>query len=260
MNESLNYLSESRLDEMLKNVQEHRERYQSGNFLDLAKENGWAVKSALVKVDLDALAKLDGEKAEGDARNSIIVYKALAGMTPALAMEEGVWTRLAHVECLAYARARWMQDEASWDEVKFEKQTVKHFFGRGLNGIRDDNAIARLWWNMHIATSIAKDCEKGGDSVSPEEVLEAMLKLADVRMNLVERSWTGARLPLSRNIVKMIRTEPWLTARGDNFKVFMKLLNREGGGILFEALPAAEADGTVERIINWCIEKARAGA
>jgi hypothetical protein len=256
MSKALKYLSESRLSQLEKEVPENRERYRMGNFLDLYKENGWEIESSLVKVDSAALADLDGsvrisgekiQTADVDAKNSVIVYNALQGMTPALAMEERVWTRLSHIECIEYTRARWFYREFS-DEA-FDRQVQLHFFARTLNGIRDDNAISRLWWNMHIATMLSPS--------SPIDALGFLLKNADIRSNLVERSWTGARLPLSRGILRMIEKSPWLTAQQSNFREFMKSLNRDGGGILLEAMPDGERDAAVDAIMKSCLHKAR---
>lgn len=255
----LKYLSEARLTQLQQDIPENRERYREGDFIDLSKENGWEIDSSLVTINADELANLDGrvqvssgrvQTADIDAKNSMIIYNALQGMTPALAMEERVWTRLTHIECIEYTRARWFYRGNSYDDESFDNQVRLHFFARTLTGVRDDNAISRLWWNMHIATMLSPS--------SPQEALGFILKNADVRSNLVERSWTGARLPLSRAIVRMIENEPWLTAHQNNFREFMKALNRDGGGILLEALPDGERDKITDTIMSNCLQKARA--
>ncbi|RKQ52891.1 hypothetical protein C8E02_3360 [Vogesella indigofera] len=249
--ESFKYLSEARLAQLLRDVSENRERYRSGDFIDLAKENGWGIESSLMKINSAALSDLDGtsQTAEADAKNSLIVYQALQGMTPALAMEECVWTRLTHTECIEYTRARWFSKSSSYDNEKFDKHVLLHFFARGLTGARDDNAIARLWWNMHIATMLSPS--------SPKDALDCILKTADIRSNLVERSWTGARVPLSRAIVEKMKKEAWLTANEDNFRRFMKILNRVGGGILLEAFPNEKREDAVNKIMEYCLLKAK---
>ncbi len=42
-----------------------------------------------------------------------------------------------------------------------------------------------------------------------------------------------------------MRRDRWLSASEDAFREFMKALNRDGGGILFEALSEAETDSMV---------------
>lgn len=242
--ENLRYVSEGRVVELLSKIPDNLDRYVSGDFLDLESENGWQIESSLVKVNLARLGQLSGANgsAKEDIENSIIVHDALAGMTPAIAMDERVWVRLSHVECLGYARSRWL---AGNEGEQLEKAIVSHMFARGRTGIRDDNAISRLWWNMQIAKMI--------DPLDPEGTLRMILLTSDYRMALVERSYTSARLPLARAIVRSLQSGTWIAERKDNFLEFMKELNRDAGGMLFEALSENEAD----KIVSSCILKAQ---
>lgn len=242
--EPLRYVSEGRVIHLLDKLPDNLERYKSGDFLDLAAENGWRIESNLVKVNLTKLEQLDGESrsAKEDIENSILVHEALERMTPAIAMDERIWVRLSHVECLEYARSRWL---AGCEGESLEKAVIKHMFARGRTGIRDDNAISRLWWNMHIAKMI--------DPSDPEGTLKLILLTSDYRMALVERSYTSARLPLARAIVRSLRSGAWITERKDNFLEFMKELNRDAGGVLFEVL----SDGEADKVVDSCAQKAK---
>lgn len=189
----LKYLSEKKLSELKESIVANRDRYEAGDFLDLEHDNGWAVETSTVQVDHDLLAKLDGtaRTAAADIDNSLILFQALQGMTPALAREERVWARLTHIECLGYSRERWLSGNKS---EQLDAQVRIHMFAPGLTAIRDDNALSRLWWNMHIA-SIA-------DPDDPEGALRLILKTADIRSNFVERTNTAARKPLARAVVR----------------------------------------------------------
>lgn len=233
------FLSEAKLAELRAALPANLARYQSGDFLDLARENGWAIESDTVRVNVGALAALDGtdRSAQADVANSLIAYRAFEGMTPALAREERVWARLAHVECLEYARQRWF---AHLEGDRQSRSIATHMFAAGVQGIRDDNAISRLWWNMHIATIADPD--------DPEGALRLLLQRADFRANLVERSNTGSRRPLVRAIVRAMRRIPGITRSEGSFRAFMRTVNREGGGVLFEAL----SDGEVDRLMDLC--------
>ncbi|MDE2790090.1 MAG: DUF6339 family protein [Paracoccaceae bacterium] len=241
----LHYLSEAKLGELRRNVTRHRERYAAGDFTDLERENGWAIEAGGVNIDSDLLASLDGMRrtAEGDRSASAILYRALPGMTPALAREERVWVRLSHVECLDYARSRWLR---GLEEEQLDRQVHRHLFGNDLNGIRDDNALSRLWWNMHVA-AIA-------DPEDPEGALDLILKTADIRSNFVERSNTTARPPLAKAVVRVMRRNLWITSTERAFREFMIVLNRDGGGVLFETM----SDEEVDKIMDTCAERARA--
>ncbi len=234
--EPLKFLSETKLAELRRDTTANRDRYASGDFLDLERDNGWAIETAWVEVDNDALATLDGtaKTAEADIANSLIVHGAFKGMTPALAREERVWSRLTHVECLGYSRARWLSGK-TYDGL--DAMVRLHLFAPGLTGIRDDNALSRLWWNMHIATI--------ADPNDPEGALRLIVKTADIRQAFVERPGTAARVPLARAVIRAMRRDQWLSASEDAFREFMKVLNRDGGGILLEALSEAETDSMV---------------
>jgi hypothetical protein len=235
---ALKYLSQDRLDNLRDKISFNRDRYINGDFLDLATENGWEIESKTVKIDLDMLNELDGtdRTAEADIRNSMIVHKSLQGMTPALAREERVWVRLTHVECLRYSRARWIK---KIEDESIDKTVQDHFFAEGLTGVRDDNAISRLWWNMHVATII--------DPIEPEKALRQILKRADIRLNLVERPNIASRKHLARAIIRAIDSIPWITSTENSFRMFMKEMNRDAGGILFEAISDSEADSVLRK-------------
>lgn len=236
----LKYVSVETLNSLSQSIPENIARYESGDFRDLTKENGWSIETATVTVDYDRLTMLDGKErsAAADIKNSLILYEALSGMTPALAREERIWARLAHVECLDYARARWLEGATGPD---LEKAIRRHMFAPTRTGIRDDHALARLWWNVHIATIADPD--------NPKDALQLILRKADIRSSFVERPRTTARRPLARAIVRAMRKETWVSARERVFRDFMMTINKHGGGILFESLDESEVDQFVGRCL-----------
>ncbi len=242
--EPLRYVSEVKLEELHRDVSQYRERYATGDFADFERDNGWAIEASGVTVDHDILAGLDGtaRNARGDRAASKTLHRALQGMTPALAREERVWVRLCHIECLGYARSRWL---SGLEGDRLDRQVHLHLFGSGLTGIRDDNALSRLWWNMHVATIADPD--------DPEGALDLILKTADIRSNFVERTNTAARPPLARAVIRAMRRDPWVTSAERPFREFMIFLNRNGGGVLFETM----SDADVDSFIDFCAERAR---
>ncbi|SDT42469.1 DUF6339 family protein [Pseudomonas granadensis] len=241
--EKLKYISELSLQELKSDVLKNIELYRSGNFIEISSCNGWSISSEWVFVDLDRLSSLNGvQGASSDYESSVVVYKSFEGMTPALAMEERVWGRFTHLECLKYARARWPIKGSDQEQVD---HILKHFFAKGRTGVRDDNAISRLWWNMHIA-NIA-------DPEDPESALKLILKVADIRMALVERPNTSARVPIIRALMRVMRSNQWITSTGRAFQKFMIEVNRDAGGVLFEVLP----DTVIDSVMLRCAEKAQ---
>lgn len=230
------------LEKLVASVDENLERYRSGDFLDLTKSNGWAIESQLALWDTDIPAKLDPSGTpEAEVRNSRVIYEGIVGMTPALARDERVWTRLSHVECLEYARNRWLPAD---DRLK--RQVEIHMFAKGLTGCRDDNAIGRLWWNGHVASlACPQDIEVG---------LRRLLARANNRMQIIERSDTGSRQPLVAGIVRMLGREPWLNIDDRAIADFMIDVNKYSGGIVFEAL----GDDGVDSHLQACLARAMA--
>ena len=230
----LKFLSQDVMDNLQAQISTNRSRYESGDFLDLELGNGWAIEISSVSFDEAALRQLNhsSTKPEIEVRNSMIVFEALSGMTPALAREGRVWARLTHVEAIDYARARWL---AGTTGETLDKSVRDHFFGTGVTSIRDDNAIGRLWWNAKVAKIAA-------GSGNHEQALALILKSADIRSNFVERSRTTSRPKLAQGLVRIMLSEPWLTSSEASFRQFMKVLNRNGGGILFEVMSEPELD------------------
>ena len=233
----LKYLSNATTDSLREDVASNLDRYRSGDFNDLMGTGDWSIELDL-DVDLSPLANLDpSNKADAEIANSRLVWKALSGLTPTLACEEGIWTRLTHVECLEFSRTRWL-DSRDDDETAI-KDIEKHFFASGLLARRDDNALSRLWWNAYIANLATP-----GPGL---KALDMILKRADFRLNLVERSLTTSRPALAAGIVRTLeRRENWMIAHEDNFRSFMKTLNRLGGGIVFECMPEADVDAFMD--------------
>jgi hypothetical protein len=239
----LKYLSQGILDELRSNIDNNIERYTSGDFIDLSQQNGWAIDTKSVQVDcslLDAL-KLGQTSMEAEVQNSLAVYRALQGMTPSLAREERIWARLTHIECLAYARSRWLQGRKP---EELSQQIEVHFFAGTLTETRDDNAVGRLWWNGRIAAIASPN--------DAEAALKLILKTADIRSNFVERTRMVSRPVLAQALLRIMAAEPWITAVEAHFREFMKVVNRNGGGILFEVLGPSDTDS----FLSTCVHQA----
>lgn len=230
----LKYLSDRALMELKAAIPSNVGRYRDGGFEDIADSPSWDI-SLGIEYDKDLLDKLDLTKprniAAVDLENSKIVGKALAGLTPALANEERIWARLAHVEALHYCRERWLAD---LDGAELEGSVRTHFFASTQTGVRDDHALSRLWWNYQVARTCQPNDVDGA--------LLLILKSADIRSNFVERIWMTSRRAIASAVLRAMANDPWLTAAEANFRAFMKALNKLGGGIVFEALDDAETD------------------
>jgi hypothetical protein len=243
MKENLRYLKGDAVASLKKSVSNNIDRYASGNFLDFAGSIDWNLESR-ISVDLSGLSRLQlGTGSDVEVANSLIVGEVLGGLPPAAATDDRLWTRLSHVECLEYSRARWLRGK---EGSALEHQIRTHFFGGGLTAARDDHPIGRLWWNHRIALRTLPFL----NGLSIERVLKVILSRADVRLNTVERSGIMSRPRLAAAIVRALLDDPELLGEEARFRGFMKAINAQGGGVPFE-VPAI-SDAEVIRFVARC--------
>ncbi|MBT5378968.1 MAG: hypothetical protein HOL08_07935 [Opitutae bacterium] len=240
--EKIKYISVATLDKLSENVEDNIARYQNGDFQDMVKAGGWSIELEK-KVALDEFDDLDASGGtEVEIKNSLLVWRALGPLTPSLACEERIWTRLAHVECLEYSRERWLGQDV---KEKLVNAIKTHFFAKTRTMTRDDNAVGRLWWNAHIA-----NLAMPGDQ---ERALGLILEKADIRSNFIERSRTVSRPPIAAGIIRTMAKVPWVTDTEENYRYLMRTLNKYGGGVMFELMTVSEIDG----FMTDCVEKAK---
>ncbi|HSY35613.1 MAG TPA: DUF6339 family protein [Acidobacteriaceae bacterium] len=239
--EPMKLLSASVVQKLFDEIETNTERYRSEDFSALSTESGWAIESVLAEWDPAIASRLDASGTpSAEVENSLLIYRGMKGMTPALAREERLWARLCHVECLEYARERWLKTE---DNVVRDVQL--HFFANGLPGCRDENAIGRLWWNGHLASL--------GAPSNLEEGLQRLLARANIRLQIMDRADTSFREPLIRGILRLLGQESWFNSYDAAIADFMYEVNKRSGGIMFEAFDEV----TVDVHLDECLEFAK---
>lgn len=237
----LKLVSDVVLEKLSEEIDSNLERYRSGNFTDLAKANGWSIETTLSEWDPSIAENLDPSGTpDVEAKNSLLVFQGLSGMTPALAREERLWVRLCHIEFLEYARERWLRNEEN-----IPSAVRRHMFATGLRGCRDQNAIGRLWWNGHLASlACPGQIEKG---------LKLLLSRANIRLQIMDRADSAFRQPLVRGIFRLLETEDWFHSADAAIADFMYEVNKRSGGILFEAFD----ESAIDQHLRACLEFAK---
>jgi hypothetical protein len=243
MTQFLKYLKGDAVASLKKSIPDNIDRYVSGDFQDLAGGADWNLDSRISAITAGFDRLQPGTGSDVEVANSLVVGEVLGGLPPAAATDTRLWTRLSHVECLEYSRARWL---AGKKRPAVEDQVRKHFFGSGLTASRDDHSIGRLWWNHRIALRMLPFLPE----LSLEQVLKVILSRADVRLNTVERSGIMSRPRLAAAIVRGLLDDPALLSDEPRFREFMKAINAQGGGIPFEV--AAVSDFDVRGFIVRC--------
>jgi len=243
--EPLKYLSNKVSEELYDTVEDNLERYLTGDFESLLSAGGWSIELSL-NIDLSVLNNMVTEKgADAEIENTLLIWSCLNKLSPSLACENRLWTRLTHVECLDYSRARWLSSsvKSNSDRVASIKS---HFFANTQTRCRDDNAIGRLWWNALIA--------KMASPHNHQEAISMILKTADIRSGIIERSRTASRPVVAAAIVRKMMEDDWIIATERNFRDFMVALNRLGAGKVFEYWSESEMSSFMAR----CVLMARA--
>lgn len=239
-------LASAVVDDLSKNITGNLARYTEGDFLDLEKQSGWAIETTIAKWDPAIAFSLDPSGTPGaEIGNSLLIYRGLQGMTPALAREERLWTRLCHVECLTYARERWLDKKEN-----AESMVRLHFFAAGMRACRDQNAIGRLWWNGHVAAlAMPGDIETG---------LQRLLSRANIRLQIIDRADSAFRQPIISGIFRLLGSEEWFQSYDAAIADFMVEFDKRSGGIMFEALTSEIIDGHLQACLSAA--KQRRGA
>jgi len=233
------YVSQHVADDLWNRVPQNLNRYLEGNFEDLVIDSSWRFQLTTT-YDPAPLMQLDPtEGPEFEVANSLRVWQSLSDLTPALAREDRMWIRLSHVECLKFARARWLKNVGNMDETKLIRSIRKHFFAGTLTGCRDDHAISRLWWNAKLASIALPE--------NTERALQAILQRADTRLNLIERPWLFNRPVLAKAIVQFLTTNQWVRTDASHFREFMKALNLLGAGIGYEVISEDQTKALLEK-------------
>lgn len=230
------YLSMNTERYLWESVGENSSKYESLGFSEIIEAPG-ATLYLSQKYDPEPLTKLDAAK--GDLSNARLVWDSLKYITPALARENRLWARLSHSEGLSYSRDRWWKGLSA---DKLEKASRLHAFARTRNQCRDDHSIARLWWSAYVAYRLLPN--------DFDKALAALLSKADTRAAIVERPWTGSRVPIGRSILQALQSDSWLSADQENLREVMKTLNVTGAGIAVEAVGSDGASSLVQKAID----------
>lgn len=236
------YVGQSVADSLLDNVDDNIERYRSGDFEDLVAQGNWEIATELT-YDSAPLNDLNPARtAEAEKQNSVLVWRALREMTPALATENRVWVRFTHLDCLDFCRQRWLDGQP---ESKHGEAIRTHFFANTRTRWRDDNAISRLWWNYCIARRLMPD--------DPVKALDIIFHVLDMRLSTVERPGLFIRPKIAAGILRTFAADEWVLGSDKRWRDFMKVLNKLGAGRVFEVM----SDVEVDRLMAACLDRTK---
>ena len=174
-----------------------------------------------------------GESASNDFENAIAVYEAFPDLTEAQASDQRLWAYLSHVTLRDYVQARWPlagspEQLASDNAAKFAaaRSILWHWFASGNDRMLRRNAIARLWWAVHLTIS---PWEANADfqdlkSDDPYRFTKVLLSAQDIYSQVLERGF-GRDNRVLITILEFLEANP--NMQRNQIRAFMKELNLE---------------------------------
>ncbi len=195
------------------------------------------------KIELE----LPDEGEHHDFRNAVRIHKALPDLTPLQARDPRLWTRLAHVDCWEYMRARWDVERVGADRnkaIRFIRE--RYFITRSESRALLRHGIARLWWNAHLTFD--------GNRKNPYELTAILLSRLDITQQLTERNLGRCRRVLHGFLSFLHAHQSALLTSGENSRRLIRLLamhmNLTGGTTVLDVLSQAEIVSLLEERLS----------
>lgn len=210
-----------------------------------------------IKVDPEKLKlrfKGAGQSASNDLENAIAIYEAFPGLTEAQASDPRLWAYLTHVSLREYVMARWPIAGSS-EHLKGDRNAtniairsvLSHWFASGNDRTLRRNAIARLWWSVHLTRAPWEHDEMFVDLKSKDayRFTRILLSSQDIYSQVLERGFGRDRKMLIA-ILEFLEAHPDMTR--EQIRSFMKELNLELSVKNFSVLNRMELKSAISSI------------
>jgi len=229
-------LSQSTVLNLFGNVEENLKRYYDGFSEDFFKNNyNHSLKNTNMPENLGDMLIYDESLQAGDldAKNSVIVYNALKGLTAYQARDGRVWTALSHKFFLEYTKKRHSEKNKKLSKTKIKQ----HFFTivGGKRGFDRNNVVSRLWWNGYAV----KKCSKEKNF---EELVQVLCQNTDLRANIIERTGIFQIPNVLLAVLLVIKNEK---NKGNEFKralyrPWLRYIDKAGGQKMYAIMEEEE--------------------
>ena len=238
--------SNSIVTKLYKDIEKNTDLYLNGFEPDFFqnKINNW-IPNTEMNEELAEKLIMDKSRSEGelDAKNSVIVFKELQGLTAYQARDERIWCALSHQYFRQYSTFRHLKtkDEFSLTNIK------RIFFTRseGLRGIDRYNVASRLWWNGHIVHNCCKEDDF-------ESLVEVLCENTDLRQQIVERPGIF-QIPNVTLAVLLFLRKKRNAGQGlsrEEYRPWIRLINFGGGQKMYAAMDSNQLKELFESYFN----------
>lgn len=174
-----------------------------------------------------------GESASNDIENAIAVYEAFPDLTEAQASDQRLWSYLTHVTLRSYVQTRWplagspeqLASDATAKAVAI-RSILWHWFASGSDRMLRRNAIARLWWAVHLTRAPWERDAFFEDlkTSDPYRFTKVLLSAQDIYSQVLERGF-GRDNRMLITILEFLETNPDM--HRNQIRALMKELNLE---------------------------------
>lgn len=208
------------------------------------------LKGTSIPDNLSEIMFYDETVTEGilDAKNSIIIYNSLKGLTPYQARDERIMVAISHIFLNGFAFLR----HKITDGNKIPK-IQRHFFARldGSRGIERYNVTSRLWWHGYFVDR----CKEKNDF---NELVHILCSDTDFRQAIIERP-SISQVPEVALAVLLCKKKFDEINPGNRFfkgrenakhRKWLKMINLAGGSHLYAAMSSKELFDLFWRYMN----------
>jgi len=234
-NFSLNFI-----DELHDNVEQNLDKYLNGFDKEFIDNN---IAAYLEGTDIpenlsEKLFMGEGSSlAERDAKNSLIVFNEIKGLTPYQARDERTWCTISHLFFRKYAIFR--HPIMNTDGSAKSEAIKQHFFtrvgGQKGRGIERNNVASRLWWNGYVVDQ----CK---ENHNPQDLLNTLCKTTDIRMQIMERTTSSQAPQVALAILLALREKLLIKENNDRDTInnWLQEINLVGGSKVYALMNSSE--------------------
>lgn len=185
-----------------------------------------------------------------DLENAIRIHKAMPKLSRLQARDPRLWTRLAHVECWDYMRARWPIGEDSNGQSRSHNKVVARYFVRQTQSralLR--NGISRIWWLAEMTRDNDRDNEY--------ELTGVLLATLDITQSIMERNF-GRSDSIATALLETIAENKTILIESGNtsryrVRKLAKFLNMQGGVCVLDTIPKDRIKAMLSRELEGII-------
>jgi len=244
-------LPQNNVAKLWSDVQSNISSYSDEGFQIALQHECKFLKGTLVPDNLSELMCYDENINDGilDAKNSIVIYKSLKGLTPYQARDERILAAISHIFLTKFAFFRHKISQKD----KLQK-IQRHFFARSNAGrdIERNNVAGRLWWHGYFVDR----CREKNDL---DEFVYILCSDTDFRQSIIERPAISKVPQVALAVMlckKKFDTENpknvFFKGRGvtSSNRKWYKMINLAGGSNLYAAMSSQELFDLFWRYMN----------